>query len=219
MPVFVENRGNAATLGIYEGEYAGKSGDLIGIFIGGGIRSGMILGGNLFRGASGWAGEVGHMVLKRGGPKCRCGNNGCLEALASRAAILSRIQAGASAGRRTILGEVAGHEIERAKNSDLRKALFRGDALVAESILESAEYTGLAVASLANLFNPAVFVLGGGLIRALASEMVPVILETVDQHVMPGTSKGLKILVSDLDDHAGLLGAAAWARRNRLSKT
>lgn len=214
LPVFVENDGNLATLGIYEVEYSGKCGDLIGIFVGTGIGGGMVFGGNLFRGASSCAGEIGHMVLKTSGPICGCGNRGCFEALASRKAILKQIQERQSKGRKTILREIAGGDITQARSGDLRKAMLGGDKLVEEAVREASEHIGLAVASLVNLLNPAVFVLGGGVIQALADEMLPIIKETAESYSMRGTFRNVRITVSKLGDDAGITGAAALARRN-----
>src|SRR5579872_3333616 len=91
VPVFVENDGNIAILGIYETELQAKPRHVIGIFLGTGIGSGIILDGKLYVGFTGTAAEIGHMVISVGGPKCNCGNRGCFEALASRTAIFRRI--------------------------------------------------------------------------------------------------------------------------------
>jgi len=90
LPVFLENDGNICTLGVHQVELDGKPKHMIGIFIGTGIGAGLILDGKLFSGFNRTAGEVGHMVLEVGGPKCSCGNQGCFEALASRKASFRR---------------------------------------------------------------------------------------------------------------------------------
>jgi glucokinase len=95
----------------------------------------------------------------------------------------------------------------------LRKAIRRGDKFV-DGIVESAsEYIGIAVANLVNLLNPEVVVLGGGVLEALADEMMSVIVETASDYAMPGSMKGVEILASKLGDSAGITGGAVLARR------
>ena len=86
----MENDCNSATLGVYETELQCKPRQVIGIFLGTGIGGGIILDGKLYSGFNGTAGEIGHMVIEVGGPKCSCGNRGCFEALASRSALFRR---------------------------------------------------------------------------------------------------------------------------------
>src|SRR6185295_19900107 len=165
--VFLENDCNACTLGVYEVELKSKPRDVIGIFLGTGIGGGLILEGRLYSGFNRTAGEVGHMVLEVTGPKCGCGNRGCFEALASRAAIFRKIQTAIKDGQKTLLTEMLGDDLENLRSGDLRKAIKRGDKFVEGVIEEAAEYTGIAVANLINIFNPEIVVLGGGVIQAL----------------------------------------------------
>src|SRR6266545_531241 len=155
-PVFLENDCNVCTLGVYEVELKAKPHDVVGIFIGTGIGGGLILEGKLYSGFNRTAGEVGHMVLEITGPKCGCGNRGCFEALASRAAIFRKIQTAIKDGQKTLLTEMLGNDLENLRSGDLRKAIKRGDKFVEGVIEEAAEYTGIAVANVINVFNPEV---------------------------------------------------------------
>jgi glucokinase len=211
-PVFVENDCNVCTLGVYHGELKGKPRSMIGIFLGTGIGGGLILDSQLYTGFNRTAGEVGHMVIEVGGPKCGCGNRGCFEALAGRAAIFRRIQAAVKDGQKTLLTEMLGPDLEDMRSGDLRKALRRGDKFVERIIEETAEYTGIAVGSLINLLNPEVVVLGGGLIQQLADEMMAIVVETAMDYAMSGTTKGIEIVASDLGDDAGIMGGAVLAQ-------
>jgi glucokinase len=166
LPVFVENDCSICTLGVYDIELERKPRNMIGIFIGTGIGGGLILEGKLYSGFNRTAGEVGHMVLEITGPKCGCGNRGCFEALASRAAIFRKIQTAIKDGQKTLLTEMLGDDLENLRSGDLRKAIKRGTNL-SRVIEEAAEYTGIAVANLINIFNPEIVVLGGGVIQAL----------------------------------------------------
>jgi glucokinase len=212
-PVFVENDGNVCTLGVFETELAGKPRDLVGIFLGTGIGAGLILNGQLHSGFNRTAGEIGHMILEVGGPKCGCGNRGCFEALASRQAIFRRIQNAVKEGQKTLLTEMLGEELVDMRSGDLRKAIRRGDKLVDRIVEEAAEYTGIAVANIINLLNPEVVVLGGGVIDALEDEMMAIIIETARDYALPGTAKGIEIIPTKLGDDAGIVGAAVLALR------
>jgi glucokinase len=213
LPVFAENDCNACALGVYEAELNPKPRSLVGIFLGTGIGAGIVLDGKPWTGFNRTAGEIGHMVLDVGGPKCGCGNKGCFEALASRTALFRRIQAAVKEGQKTILTETLGPELADMRSGDLRKALRRGDKLVEKVVEEAAEYTGIAVANVINLLNPETIVLGGGVMDQLADEMLAIIIETAKDYALPGTAKGIEIIASKLGDDAGITGAAVLAKR------
>jgi glucokinase len=211
--VFVENDCNIAALGVYVAELKSKPRHMAGIFVGTGIGCGLILHGELFSGFCHTAGEIGHMVLEVNGPKCGCGNKGCFEALASRTAIFQQIKAGIKDGQKTLLTDLLGNDLDDLRSGDLRKAIRRGDKFVDRIVEGAAEYIGIATANLVNLLNPEVVVLGGGVIEALADEMMGVIVETAQDYAMPGSMKGVEIVASKLGDNAGITGGAVLARR------
>ncbi|MGA2174029.1 MAG: ROK family protein [Verrucomicrobiota bacterium] len=213
VPVAVENDCNSATLGVFEKELQSKPRHLVGIFIGTGIGGGLILDGKLYSGFNGTAGEVGHMVIQVGGPKCSCGNRGCFEAVASRGAIFRSLHAAIKDGQKSVLTEMLGPDLTDLRSGDLRKAIRKGDKLVEKIVEEAAEYTGIAVANLINVFNPQIVVLGGGVIDALGDEMMAIIVETAEDYSMSGTNKGIEIVASKEGDDAGIIGAGVLARR------
>jgi glucokinase len=214
VPVFLGNDCNVCTLGVFDQEFKTKPRHMVGIFIGTGIGGGLILNGELYCGRNLTAGEIGHMVIEVDGPKCGCGNRGCLEALASRTAIFRRIEAAVKDGQETILTDMLGKNLTDMRSGDLRKAIRKGDKFVAEVVEDAAEYAGIGVANLINILNPEVVVLGGGLIEALENEMMSAITKSAKAHVMSGTMEGIKIEASKLGDHAGITGAAVLARRS-----
>jgi glucokinase len=218
VPVSIENDANSAMLGVYETELQSKPRHVIGIFIGTGIGGGIILDGKLYSGFNGTAGEIGHMVIEVGGPKCNCGNRGCFEALASRTAIFRKITAAVKDGQKTLLTDMLGADLNDLRSGDLRKAIRKGDSLVEKVIEEAAEYTGIAVANLMNVFNPQTVVLGGGVIDALGDEMMAIIVATAGDYALNGTSKGVEIVASKTGDDAGIIGAAVLARRAAKEK-
>jgi len=213
VPIFLENDGNICTLGIYETELKSKPRNVIGIFVGTGIGGGLIIDGKLYSGFNRTAGEIGHMVLEVGGPKCGCGNKGCFEALASRTAIFRQIQAAVKDGQKTVLTEMLGEDLKDLRSGDLRKAIRKGDKFTEKIVEDAAEYIGIAVANLINILNPEVVVLGGGVIDALEDEMMAVIVETAKENAMSGTAKGIEIIASKVGDDAGILGGAVLARK------
>ena len=218
VPVFVENDCNISALGVYVAELKSKPHSMVGIFVGTGIGAGLILDGKLYSGFGHTAGEIGHMVLEVNGPKCGCGNKGCFEALASRTAIFQQIKAGIKEGEKTMLTDMLGNDLEDLRSGDLRKAIRRGDKYVDKVLDGAAEYIGIATANIINILNPEVVVLGGGVIEALADEMMGMIVETAQDYAMAGSMKGVEIIASKLGDNAGITGGAVLARRETKQK-
>lgn len=214
VPVFVENDCNLQALGVFEKELGAKPRQMVGIFVGTGIGAGLVFDGKPYAGFNRTAGEIGHMVIEVGGPKCGCGNRGCFEALASRTAIFRRIQAAVKDGEKTILTEWLGNDLADMRSGDLRKAIRRKDKLAEKAVEEAAEYIGIACANVINLLNPEVIVLGGGVLQALEDEMLAIILETAHDYAMAGVDKGIEMVASKLGDDAGITGGAVLAKRN-----
>ncbi len=160
--VVVDNDVNVMALGeIYQG--AGKGVDnLIFIKIGTGIGAGIICEGEIYRGASGCAGDIGHISVHKNGPMCHCGNNGCLEAMAAGPAIAERAFLAAEAGKSPILLKYSEKNGGFLTAEDVGDAAREGDTLAIEIIRESGQYIGDVLASLVNFYNPDMIVIGGG---------------------------------------------------------
>ena len=210
---FVDNDVNLGTLGEHTYGVGKGTQDAVGIFIGTGIGGGIILGGKLFYGFNKTAGEIGHMVLEPGGPKCGCGNRGCLEALASRTAIARRIWKAIRKGRRTVVADLVQKEQEIVSGV-LAEAVRKKDRVAIRSLEKAAEYIGIAVGGLINVLNPEMFILGGGVMEALGPMMLPLIRKHARSNLFPHCFKGIKICAARLGDDAGVLGGAAlaWTR-------
>lgn len=214
VPVYLENDVNLGTLGEHALGAGRGTRDMVGIFVGTGIGGGLILDGRLRTGFRHAAAEIGHMVVMAGGPVCGCGKRGCLEALASRTAIERDIQIGLSAGRESVISELAGKDGGRLTSGVLAKALRREDPLVMEVMQRAQWYLGLMTGSIVNLIDPEMIVFGGGVAEALAESFVAPIRVTARQHFIQQTGADkVRIVAAQLGDHAAVLGGAVLVRQ------
>ena len=214
IPVTVVNDVQAGTLGV--GEYGAGRGlkSFVCMFLGTGLGGGIVIDGQLYRGSTGMAGEVGHMaVIPVDGPKCGCGNRGCLEAVVSRSAIVRRIVREIKDGRKSVVKQLCDGDLTRIRSRILSTAYRQGDGLVREVIHEVCEYTGIGAAILINALNPQAVILGGGVIEALGDRMLPRITKSAWAHVIAPSRERIRIKDTGLGDDAGILGAALAARR------
>lgn len=220
VPVFLDNDVNVGTLGEFVYGAGRGAKDVIGVFVGTGIGGGLIIGGQLRSGARHAAGEIGHMIVLAEGPYCGCGNRGCIEALASRTAIVNSLRMAMQSGRKTTLTEaLAGGGVERLSSGVLAQAWKSNDTLTVEVLTRVQYYLGLHLASLVNFLDPELIVLGGGVIEALGEEFLQPIRRVAYQHFTQRRDAGqVKIVLSQLGDNAGILGAAVAARLHLPSK-
>ena len=212
--VAVGNDVNVGALGEFAYGAGRGTSDMISIFVGTGIGGGIILDGRLHAGVRGAAGEIGHMIVLADGPYCGCGNRGCIEALASRTAIVESLQRAVAAGRQSSLASLLSDGGSRLSSGGLAEAWRAGDTLTVEVLGRVQHYLGLHVASLVNFLDPEVIVFGGGVIEALGEAFVAPIRPIAYQHFLQRRdAERVQILVSQLGDHAGILGAAVLARQ------
>lgn len=209
-PVLIENDVNLGALGIKTFGVGKKARNMLAVFVGTGIGGGLIIDGKLYRGSNYVAGEIGHLLVEKNGPKCGCGRKGCFEAIASRTAIVNKIIKDIKSGKRSKLSKLvkAG---ERIRSKSLSNAVKSGDKVVRRRIKEGCEVIGGTLASVANLLNLDMIVLGGGMIEALDSYMLPLIKKSFSEHVLNDSAKGLKIVASKLADDAAVFGGIALA--------
>ena len=167
----------------------------------------------MWRGARESAGEIGHIVMQIGGPKCGCGNRGCLEALASRTAIERHIREALAAGRTSVLTELTGGDLSVIRSGSLRRAIQADDALVCDILRRAAEVLGYACLTVRHLIDPEVIVLGGGVVEACSDFLMPIVENIVGNDRLPGARDGGQVRLSALGDDAVVLGAVALARK------
>ncbi len=212
VPVTLGNDGNLGALGETWLGSARKSKSTLYICVGTGIGSGLVIRRKLWRGRRETAGEIGHIIMQIGGPKCGCGNLGCLEALASRTAVERFIREAIAAGRKSLIADLAGGDLSIIRSGIIRKALDASDELASEAVRRAAEVLGYACLNARHLIDPDVIVLGGGMIEACADYVMPLVQRIVGEDPLPGARQGGGILLSALGDDAVLLGAVAAAR-------
>lgn len=210
-PVFIDNDVRVAALGELSLGKAQNCKDFIYLTVGTGIGSGIFIDGSLLRGPRWSAGEVGHMVLDPQGPDCTCGSRGCLEALASATAIAREGRAMAAANPQSLLNILAKapEEIDAAM---VFKAASSGDEAAAQVVGTAMTWLGIGVASLVNIFNPHLVVIGGGVSLAGEQLLAPVRAQ-VERYCMPVQRKTVRITTSALDDIAGVAGALELVRQ------
>jgi len=208
--VVVDNDVNVMALGeINQG--AGKGVDnLIFVKIGTGIGAGIICEGNIYRGSSGCAGDIGHISVDKSGPLCHCGNRGCLEALAGGPAIAERALMAAQAGKSPILMKYYEMNGQVLHTEDVGDAAREGDAVAIEVIRESGQYIGDVLASLVNFYNPEMIVIGGG-VRNLGNLLLSSIRQTVLNRSTSLATRDLHIVFSETGPDAGVVGAVNLA--------
>jgi glucokinase-like ROK family protein len=208
--VVVDNDVNVMALGeINQG--AGKGVDnLVFVKIGTGIGAGIICEGNLYRGSSGCAGDIGHINVNKSGLLCRCGNRGCLEAYAGGPAIAERALVAAQTGKSPILLKYFERNGKSLRTEDVGNAASEGDALAIEVIRESGQYIGDVLAGLVNFFNPQMIVIGGG-VRNLGNLLLSSIRQTVLNRSTSLATRDLHIVFSETGDDAGVIGAVNLA--------
>ena len=215
LDVRLENDVNAMVLG--EFLYGAGRGvqDMIGMTLGTGVGGGLVLGGRLYRGAGSTAGEIGHMTVVPDGPMCGCGNFGCLEALVGKAGLIERTLSAITArGRTTSLEDSL--DALKALDDDapqmIAKAAREGDAVALEVFADTGRYIGTVLGSLANLINPELAVIGGGISRA-GDVLFPHIEREVRARAMKQPADTIRVVPAEHGNDAGMLGSAALILR------
>jgi glucokinase-like ROK family protein len=184
--------------------------DFAYIKVGTGIGSGHILGGEIYRGATGVAGEIGHLAIDPQGQPCMCGLRGCLATLIGAPALVARTRALRAEYPETALADV------ELTITAIEDAALAGDLLAHRVTREAAEYLGIALADLLNLLNPAKVILGGGLSR-LGELLLEPLREAVGRHTLLSSLAASAIQVSELGPRAVSIGAATLVLRSALA--
>jgi len=208
LPVRVDNDATCAAWGERQVGAAQGWHDVILVTLGTGIGGGIVAGGALLRGANGFAGEIGHMVVDPDGPPCPCGQRGCWERFASGGGLGRLAQQAAAEGRARRVLALAGGDPALVRGEHVTEAAAEGDAEARAVLADLGWWIGLGLANLANAFDPQAFVLGGGLIEAGDVLLDPV--RTAFAALLTGGPyrPPIDIVPATLGEHAGAIGAA-----------
>ena len=215
LPVYIGNDANLAAVGEWRhgaGHTPEPVDDLVYLTVSTGIGGGIISGGHLLTGADGYATEVGHMTIVTDGPRCSCGNCGCLEALASGSAIGRAARERVASGAESALLAMADGDIARIDAPLVAQAVAGGDAVATAVWRDAIEHLGIGVANLVMLANPRLVVIGGGVAQAGELLFEP-LRRAVGARAWPVFTADLRIVPAALGDDSGIIGAAALVRQ------
>ena len=210
LPVYLGNDVEIAAIGELKFGAAKGYDDIVCIFVGTGVGSSIVKNGKIIRGATGTAGEIGHIIVDLNGRPCACGAHGCLEAYASRSAIEKRIEGALKKGRHSVILDY----METGKSitsSMIYNSIERCDELVIQCVDEAAEYLSGGIASVINFINPQLIVLGGGLIEAV-DYFYQKVIKKAKAKSLPVPATKIEFKKAALGDFSGVIGAAFLER-------
>ena len=209
LETYVINDASAAALG--ESCFGAGRGfnNILYVTVSTGIGGGIILDGQLYTGTDGCAGEWGHMTIVPEGPKCHCGNFGCLEALASGWAITKDAVTRINAGQVSMITDIVEGRIDDITAEIVGKAAKRGDRLACDIVDAAANYLGIGLSNLVNIFNPELIVIGGGLSKMGNLLLCPA-RRVIRERAFLLPAKTVRIVRASLGSNAGIVGAAAY---------
>jgi predicted NBD/HSP70 family sugar kinase len=210
VPVMVDNDANLGALAEYWWGAGRGVKDFAYVKVATGVGSGHVIGGELYRGSTGFAGEIGHLSIDPDGEPCICGLRGCLATLVGSPALVKRA--------RTLLPEYPGSVLEGidVTITSIEAAALAADPLALRVTREAAEFLGIAVAGMLNLMNPAVVVVGGG-ITGLGDRFLEPLRETVRMRTRVSSVAGASIVMSELGPRSVAVGAASLVLKEALA--
>jgi glucokinase len=216
--VVVDNDATCAVIGEWIYGAAVGATDAVVVTLGTGIGGGLIVNDRVARGALGYAGEIGHMVVDPSGPSCPCGKRGCWERFASGSGLGRLAREAAHAGRLDEVLRHAGGDPEAVRAEDVTAAAAAGDPGAQAVLGELGWWLALGLANLANILDPSVFVLGGGLVDALTLVIEPV--RVAFDSLVEGRLGRPEVMIclATLGERAGAVGAAVLARQDHRAR-
>lgn len=205
IPVFIDNDANVATIGEFMFGAGKGSKNVIFFTVSTGIGGGAVLNGKIYRGHTANAMEIGHMTVAPGGPRCNCGNVGCVEAIASGTSIAKRGKEALASKVETSL-----RKYEEITSYEVFKEAEAGDEVSKEIIDNALNYLGIAVANAVSIFDPEYVIIGGGVSKA-GNIVFDTVRKVVDKRCFKNMAESVKIVPAGLGTDAGVIGAVALA--------
>ena len=207
-PVSVNNDAELGALGEWAFGAGRGEHNLAYIKVGTGIGAGLLLEGQIYRGVTGSAGEIGHLTMDENGPMCTCGNQGCLEAIAGGRAIAQQGQEAARKGVRTQLSRLT--PVENITARDVASAARKGDLASQQILARAGAHIGIAIAGLVNLFNPGMVIIGGGVAQTGDILLEPM-RHAVERRSLPAATRIVRITTAMLGRRSSSMGAVIQA--------
>lgn len=210
IPTWVDNDANLMALAEARKGAGRDYKNLLCATLGTGIGGGIILNNKIYRGAHYSAAEIGHIIIEYGGKPCNCGNRGCLEAYTAAPAMVVRYR------KKLKKAGVMFDMPELSTEFIFEKAMLNED-LAKQTIIETCDYLGVGLASVANVIDPDIIILGGGVAEA-GAEFINRIEQMVKQYTLHSIAKHLKVVKANLNLDSGIIGAILLASENFKKK-
>ena len=217
IPLYIENDANCAALAEFLVGAGRDSKRFVTITLGTGVGAGIVHNGKIYHGANGMAGEVGHMVIQRGGLPCPCGRHGCWEQYASATALKRMTAAALAAHPHSILAQVVAENEGRVSGQSAFIAARRGDPVGQQVCNEYVDYLACGVVNVVNIFQPDTLAIGGGVSNEAEEQLLLPVQQRVARESIPcGRDRRTRIVKAELGNRAGIIGAALLGKNKRI---
>lgn len=217
IPLYIENDANCAALAEFLVGAGRDSKRFVTITLGTGVGAGIVHNGKIYHGANGMAGEVGHMVIQRGGLPCPCGRHGCWEQYASATALKRMTAAALAAHPHSILAQVVAENEGRVSGQSAFIAARRGDPVGQQVCDEYVDYLACGVVNVVNIFQPDTLAIGGGVSNETEEQLLLPVQQRVARESIPcGRDRRTRIVKAELGNRAGIIGAALLGKNKRI---
>ena len=211
IPTFIDNDARVNLYGEWKFGAGKNRQNVLMITLGTGLGGAAVVDGRVIYGATGSAGEIGHINMYRQGRECSCGSTGCLGRYVSALGILRTFREKVQEGRHSIICEWVNDDLEAVTADMLSKAYDQGDPLVIEVMQETGELLGYGLCAVFSLYNPEIIIVGGGMSN-MGDRLLQYTKDVLDGHALRIPYGACTIVTAVLGDAAGMLGAAAYAK-------
>ncbi len=211
IPTFIDNDARVNLYGEWKFGAGKNRKNVLMITLGTGLGGAAVVDGRVIYGATGSAGEIGHINMFRQGRKCRCGSSGCLGRYVSALGILRTFREKVEAGRQSVICEWVNDDLNAVTADMLSRAYDEGDPLAIETMHETGELLGYGLCAVFSLYNPEIIIVGGGMSN-MGDRLLQYTRDVLDSHALRIPYSACTIVTAVLGDAAGMLGAAACAK-------